>query len=295
MAWLNLYTSAPEATSIYTAVRGHAMAVNSAGDPRTLTQLTADVFTDAISAALCGELPTADGADPASTDESGGRPVNPGSVSGGAAAPGADARSRSGFGFGSSAAFRRIRPTVTVTVPALTLLGITDEPATLEGYGPIDAETARALAGQSKTWYRMLTDPKTGTPITLDSTRYRPTKAMKRFLRYRDGTCRFPGCNRAATHCDLDHTKDYQHGGLTECENLSHLCRKHHRLKHQTTWKVKQAGNGVLEWTSPGGRRYTTHPDVLLTDPGPPPKKPDPKPREPDPKPPTDLNDTPPF
>jgi hypothetical protein len=184
---------------------------------------------------------------------------------------------------------------VTVTVPALTLLGVSDEPATLEGYGPIDAETARALAGQSNTWYRMLTDPKTGAPIALDRTTYRPTKAMKRYLRYRDGTCRFLGCSRAAQHCDLDHTKDHQHGGPTECENLSHLCRKHHRLKHQTTWQVEQVGNGVLEWTSPGGRSYITQPEVLLTAPEPPPRELDPEPREPDPKSATHVNDTPPF
>jgi hypothetical protein len=260
MAWLSLYTTAPEAASIYHAARDHARALKNPTDPRTLTQLTADVFTDAVSAALGGDLPTAD------TDAS------------------------SGSGSGSGSAFRRIRPTVTVTVPALTLLGISNEPATLDGYGPIDANTARELAGQSTVWYRMLTDPTTGAPIALDSTRYRPTKAMRRYLRYRDGTCQFPGCNRAARHCDLDHTNDHTHGGPTECENLSHLCRKHHRLKHQTTWTVEQQGNGVLTWTSPGGRRYTTHPDVLLTAPEPPPEKPETA----TPPPPTPPSDEPP-
>jgi hypothetical protein len=152
----------------------------------------------------------------------------------------------------------------------MTLLGVSDEPAILEGYGPIDPITARALAGQSSTWYRLLTDPTTGVPISLDSTQYRPSKAMKRFLRYRDGTCRFPGCNRAAQHCDIDHTWAAEFGGPTECENLSHLCRKHHRLKHNTTWQVKQKGAGILEWTSPGNRTYVTEPAVLFP-PGPPP------------------------
>lgn len=41
---------------------------------------------------------------------------------------------------------RGIRPRVLVTVPALTLLGVSDEPATLEGYGPIDHDTAMRLA-----------------------------------------------------------------------------------------------------------------------------------------------------
>jgi hypothetical protein len=38
-----------------------------------------------------------------------------------------------------------IRGTVHITVPALTLLGRSDEPAILEGYGPIDPETARRV------------------------------------------------------------------------------------------------------------------------------------------------------
>ena len=277
MAWLSLYTTAPEATAIYSATRDYAMARKSPDDPRTLTQLTADVFTDAVSAALAGELaePQADAS--SSTSSSG-------------TSSGSSTSRRPVSGFGSGDAFRRIRPTVTVTVPAMTLLGVTDEPATLEGYGPIDPNTARALAGQSDTWYRMLTDPKSGAPIAFDRTKYRPTKAMKRYLRYVDGTCRFPGCNRAAKHCELDHTKDHQFGGPTECENLSHLCHKHHRLKHQTTWRVKQLGSGVLEWTSPNGRSYVTQPEVLLTAPEPPPQKPDHPP-----VPPLDANDVPPF
>ncbi|SFN45517.1 HNH endonuclease signature motif containing protein, partial [Mycetocola miduiensis] len=277
MAWLSLYTTAPEATSIYTAVRDHALAVQTPADPRTLTQLSADVFTDAVSAALCGELPanSAGSASDSSASDSSASDSSAIDDATGSEPLDADAtqarRSRSGLGsgsgFGSGAAFRRIRPTVTVTIPAMTLLGRSEEPGTLEGYGPIDADTARELAGQSNVWYRMLTDPTSGVPVALDRTKYKPTKKMKQYLRCRDGTCRFPGCNRTARHCDLDHTNDHAHGGPTECDNLAHLCRKHHRLKHQTTWQVQQRGNGVLEWTSPGGRTYTTQPETFATPP----------------------------
>ncbi|MET0932158.1 MAG: DUF222 domain-containing protein [Mycetocola sp.] len=317
MAWLSLYTTAPEANSIFTAVRDRAVALRKKpNEPRTLTQLAADVCTDALSAALSGELPVpaaapvdettpADGTGaPASTSAStsnsgptdGGRTAN--SSTAGDPAPASD-----GLGADPGSAFRRIRPTVTVTVPALTLLGLSDEPATLEGYGPIDPETARVLAGKSKTWYRMLTDPKTGAPVAVDTTKYRPTKAMRRYLEYVDGTCRFEGCNRAARHCDLDHTKDHQFNGPTQCENLSHLCPKHHRLKHQTTWRAKQLGNGSLGWTSPGGRTYVTQPAVLLAIPETeprthPPKAPPTERTQAQPRkalPPPNPNDPPPF
>jgi hypothetical protein len=310
MAWLSLYTTAPEADAIYSGVRDYAIAAKTADDPRTLTQLTADVFTDAMLTALTGDLPTperdTDGgagpntaadapADGSTEAESTGTGNTPSGSTGSANSTG-----RPRTDFGSGAAFRKITPTVTVTVPALTLLGVTDDPAILDGYGPIDADTARTLAGQSTTWYRMLTDPKTGAPIAADRTKYRPTKAMKRYLRYVDGTCRFPGCNRRARHCDLDHTNDHAHGGPTRCENLSHLCPKHHRLKHQTTWKVKQLSAGTLEWTSPGGHNYITHPDVLLTQPEPPPKNAPRSRQEPLPPPsrptlPPDTGDIPPF
>ena len=42
-----------------------------------------------------------------------------------------------------------IRPRVLVTVPVLTLLGRSVEPANLEGYGPIDPDTARELAAHA--------------------------------------------------------------------------------------------------------------------------------------------------
>jgi hypothetical protein len=77
-------------------------------------------------------------------------------------------------------------------------------------------------------------------------------------VRVRDGTCRFPGCSRAARQCELDHTRDWQHGGETAHNNLAHFCPAHHRLKHQTGWPVEQASERTLKWISPSGRTYVT-------------------------------------
>jgi hypothetical protein len=46
---------------------------------------------------------------------------------------------------------------VHVTVPATTLLGLSEDPGELDGYGPIPAETARELA-ENATWRRIVTD-----------------------------------------------------------------------------------------------------------------------------------------
>ncbi len=103
-------------------------------------------------------------------------------------------------------------------------------------------------------------DIRTGIAVTADL--YTPSAKLRRFLRLRDGRCRHPGCTRAAGRCDLDHTTAWETGGPSTPENLAHLCRAHHPLKHHGGWAVKQVTPGVLEWTSPTGRVVTDRPDT---------------------------------
>ncbi|TFD85450.1 hypothetical protein E3T61_18025 [Cryobacterium lactosi] len=153
-----------------------------------------------------------------------------------------------------------IRGTVMITVPVLTLLGLDEEPATLEGYGPISPDVARQIAGHAPSFTRLLTHPETGVVLSLGKTQHKNTKAMKKWLRVRDETCRFPGCSRPAVKSDVDHTEDWAGGGKTDCDNLAHLCEPHHRLKHLSQWQVTQEPGGILLWTSPGKRGYRTDP-----------------------------------
>lgn len=157
---------------------------------------------------------------------------------------------------------RGIRAQISVTVPFLTLLGRSDEPGHLAGYGPLDAGTVRTLAAEASGWTRILTDPVTGDALDIGRTRYRVPGSMRRYLRQRDGTCRFPGCMRAAARCDVDHTVAWEDGGGTSVANLAHLCRAHHRLKHLAGWDVEQSTGGVLRWRSPVGRTYVTEPAI---------------------------------
>jgi hypothetical protein len=64
--------------------------------------------------------------------------------------------------------------------------------------------------------------------------RYTPSRALADFVRCRDLTCRFPGCDRPATHCDLDHTVPYP-VGPTNGSNLKCLCRFHRMHKTYAT------------------------------------------------------------
>jgi len=155
-----------------------------------------------------------------------------------------------------------IRAHVQVTIPVLTLAGVHDTGATLAGYGPIDPETARCLAHDAPGWDRVMTHPVTG--VTLGVDRYRPSADLLRTLRVRDEHCRFPGCRQPVRRCDVDHTHDAALGGPTHIDNLAHLCRRHHTLKHATDWQVRQVGGGSLEWTSPTGLVYIDVPTPTL-------------------------------
>jgi len=87
---------------------------------------------------------------------------------------------------------------------------------------------------------------------------YRPPASLQHLIRVRNRTCAFPGCGRPARRCDLDHSRPYHRGGRTcEC-NLAPLCRRHHQAKQAHGWWLEQPRPGVLTWTTPSGRRYTT-------------------------------------
>ncbi|WP_345751196.1 HNH endonuclease signature motif containing protein [Microbacterium rhizophilus] len=155
-----------------------------------------------------------------------------------------------------------IHATIQVTIPVDTITGIGDDAAFLTGYGPIDPDTARRLAGNAATWVRVWQHRDTGALLTVDS--YTPTAAQRRFLTARDEHCRFPGCRQPARRCDTDHTIPHSHDGPTTVTNLAHLCQAHHRLKHHSPWRMRQGPDGEIEWTSPTGRTYAHKPTPMV-------------------------------
>jgi len=98
--------------------------------------------------------------------------------------------------------------------------------------------------------------------------RYRPSPALADFVRCRDLTCRFPGCDKPAEFCDIDHTVPYDVGGPTHASNLKLMCRKHHLLKTfwcgPNGWRDEQMPDGTIVWTSPAGHVYRTAPGSSL-------------------------------
>ncbi|MDN4612716.1 HNH endonuclease signature motif containing protein [Arthrobacter burdickii] len=240
MAWLSAYLSAEQALAVHTTVDAAARTLRSVDDPRTLPQLRADVLADMLLGAA-GPIGVAPGS---------GECCRCGSAEGGRA-DGACA----GHGARSSTA------KIVVTVPVFSLMGLSDEPGELEGYGPIPAEAARQLAGNATSWLRLLTHPYSGAILSLDRTRYRPSEDLRTWIQLREKTCSFYGCSRPASRCDLDHLVSWADDGSTSADNLYPVCKRHHMLKHRTGWTPSPDPEGGLVWLSPGGRTYTTPPE----------------------------------
>jgi hypothetical protein len=93
---------------------------------------------------------------------------------------------------------------------------------------------------------------------------YVPSQALADFVRFRDLTCRWPGCDRPATDCDVDHTIPYADGGPTHASNLKCYCRTHHLVKTFWGWRDQQLSDGTLILTSPAGHTYVTTPGSAL-------------------------------
>ncbi|WP_209682453.1 DUF222 domain-containing protein [Arthrobacter stackebrandtii] len=164
-----------------------------------------------------------------------------------------------------------------VLIPAISLLGGTNEPAWMEGVGPMSMEVAKHLASHAPSFLRVLVDPISNVPLDIAPERYRITQAMRTMLRIRDEYCQFPGCLAKAVNCDVDHIKRFETGGRTIYNNLENLCAHHHILKHfkddkdrygrprclaeperQTLtlrgWTPTMEESGRISWTSPSGR-----------------------------------------
>jgi len=221
MAWLSLYLPGHTASAIWNRTTATARGLQSPDEPRTLTQLRPDI----AASLLLGEGTLAGQAE-GTTSNIGKVPIP--------------------------------RAEVLVTVPVFALLGVTDEPAELDGYGPIPASMARKLvADGADSFYRVLVDPRDGAPLEIGRTRYRLTEAIKQWIRMRDRKCTFPGCSNHTPDNDIDHGTAWEHGGSTGITNLAQLCPKHHRLKHNSHWTPDSATpNQSPGWTSPTGRHY---------------------------------------
>jgi hypothetical protein len=162
---------------------------------------------------------------------------------------------------------------VNVLVPLETIVGASEQGGRI-GNTPCTADEITDLISQaapeSSTIRRLVTDA-TGCILDAGRRHYLASDLQKLVLRLRDQHCRFPGCNRPAERCEIDHAKPYDAGGHTDTCNLGPLCKFHHEMKTAGYWHITtSARDGSCTWRSPLGRVYEHTPPDLV-----PPRPPD--------------------
>jgi len=117
--------------------------------------------------------------------------------------------------------------------------------------GPaISVSTAQMLACTAAlSW---MTHGDGGAVLALGRRRRRPSSAIRRAARERDGCrCRFPGCE--SRRADLHHIVHWVNGGRTDLGNLVSLCPWHHKLVHDRGYLIAAPPGGGFAFYRPDG------------------------------------------
>lgn len=87
---------------------------------------------------------------------------------------------------------------------------------------------------------------------------------LMRQLKKRDHCCAFPGCTNRR-FVQGHHVQFWTKGGRTNLDQLSLLCRYHHKLVHEGKWRMEllDPDTGETRWFKPDGSLYTGGPPPL--------------------------------
>ncbi len=165
---------------------------------------------------------------------------------------------------GTGSASNRVTPivvniSVDLTVP-ITKLDSTLNPDS------IGCDFRQLLADPAvKVFTRPVAISDTGHVLDVGRKRYQITGSLRRLIITRDGSCRFPGCNAAATRCHIDHATPWDEGGRSDVGNLGVLCVRHHQLKTHGGWQLTHSKpDGSCTWRSPQGLTYHHYPEPII-------------------------------
>ena len=298
-------------TRWYTTLDNRARTLRSAGDPRTLDALRFDLATStfpctshpptdrtttaspatppppttaAAAAATTTEAtatapctPAADTDTPTGTDQTNNHVADDDVAAAGLRLSGVEA---------ADTDCRRSRPVqANIVIPVETALGLSNEPAWLDGYGWLDAPTSRELLLDAEL-RQVCTQTGTGQLVDVHPTHRRPaptpegvrqslldmltadlvlsdlpwrtepqhdpSDALRTFTTLRDRGCDGPTQpSTPAPRCQLDHDQPHPHGP-TAAWNLITRATRTHQLKHYG-WTPVRTPTGTL-WTSPAGQ-----------------------------------------
>ncbi|MBV9090300.1 MAG: DUF222 domain-containing protein [Mycobacteriaceae bacterium] len=142
--------------------------------------------------------------------------------------------------------------TVNLVMSDQALLGESQDPAVIDGYGPVPAAVARALVGLAGTdkrshaaLRRLYARPRTGALVAVESRARRFPRGLATLIGLRDQGCRTPYCDAPIRH--RDHATAWAEGGPTSAANGLGSCAQCNYVKESPGWQVDTA-------TDPNGR-----------------------------------------
>ncbi|MEX1008187.1 MAG: DUF222 domain-containing protein [Acidimicrobiia bacterium] len=151
---------------------------------------------------------------------------------------------------------------VVVSVDADVLAFDTDGECELHNGPALAPETVRRLSCDASA-VLMVRGP-TGEVLDIGRKTRTIPPAIKRALRTRDTTCRWPGCDEAR-YLDGHHGIHWSHFGPTKLPNLVHLCWHHHFLVHEGGWTLAIRPDGSLHILDPNGQLLGAPPSYVIS------------------------------
>jgi hypothetical protein len=137
------------------------------------------------------------------------------------------------------------RPSLQVTTSVETLLGLAGAAAAdIEFSLPISTKIVERLACDCNVT-RVLLDSESSV-IDVGRAKRVVSGPARRALNARDGSCRWPGCDRPASWTAAHHVVHWVHGGTTDLDNLILLCHRHHWMVHEGKWQLVRSDDGRM-------------------------------------------------
>ena len=145
-----------------------------------------------------------------------------------------------------------------------TLAGDDDEPAWLDGYGPVPAGFAAKMVidaavdqAAKTTLRRLYRHPDSGQLVAMESRSRIFPKGLAAFIGLRDQTCRTPYCDAPIRH--RDHALPHRQSGSTSALNGLGECEACNYAKESSGWRVRTTehdGKHQADFTTPTGATY---------------------------------------
>jgi hypothetical protein len=234
MSWLGVLLPIKNGVAVHATLHREALRAKTAGDPRSIGQLMADILVQRV--------------------------IRPGLAETGIG--------RADGGIAPSAT-STLPVMVNLVVRDDVLLGDGDGTGCIDGHGPVPGDLIRQWIADNhesgvEIWLRRLYEqPKTGALVAMDSRAELFQGRLAEFIRLRDRVCRTPGCGAPVRH--TDHVVPRSRGGPTTGDNGQGLCELCNYAKEADGWSARTVAGPrhTVEITTPTGHRYVSMADIL--------------------------------